>query len=96
MGSSGRLTVWCRVAPCFLSYVRVPFCCHGRGRGFEPRRPRHITQEKSRVYGISDRKIRNFEGPKKATNLKPQWAALRLQMPILQSLSRNDPYNPIT
>ena len=26
--------------------------CHGRGRGFEPRRPRHSFQEHSRIDGI--------------------------------------------
>ncbi len=26
--------------------------CHGRGRGFEPRRPRHINLRKHEVYGI--------------------------------------------
>src|SRR5271170_4035846 len=25
--------------------------CHGRGRGFEPRRPRHKSSTKQRVYG---------------------------------------------
>jgi hypothetical protein len=25
--------------------------CHGRGRGFEPRRPRHKTSTKQKVYG---------------------------------------------
>ena len=28
-----------------------PFSCHGRGRGFEPRRPRH-KPSRSRVYGL--------------------------------------------
>ena len=30
--------------------------CHGRGRGFEPRRPRHISLRNYRLYGTSDRK----------------------------------------
>ena len=29
----------------------LPVHCHGRGRGFEPRRPRHTTLAKTRVYG---------------------------------------------
>jgi hypothetical protein len=33
-----------------ISYKIAP-CCHGRGRGFEPRRSRHTNPRKSRVYG---------------------------------------------
>jgi hypothetical protein len=42
MGSSGRYR--CRPLPLFsVSYRFLPYC-HGRGRGFEPRRPRHHSK----------------------------------------------------
>jgi hypothetical protein len=44
--------------------------CHGRGRGFEPRRPRHISQLKSRLYGTSDRKTGKKRGAKKGHELE--------------------------
>ena len=40
---------------CLLVAISYEFqvSCHGRGRGFEPRRPRHTTQKCPRFYGTA-------------------------------------------
>jgi hypothetical protein len=39
-----------------ISY-EFPVHCHGRGRGFEPRRPRHKPEEKKRFMASGKIKI---------------------------------------
>jgi hypothetical protein len=53
-----------------LKDLLIPFCgiCHGRGRGFEPRRPRHTFQK---TYGMIWRAFGNLVWPTSAVYSGP-------------------------
>jgi hypothetical protein len=59
--------LWIRVVTGDVAQLVRALPCHGRGRGFEPRRPRHKPNKK-RVYGLRKVTINSYGIPRYATS----------------------------